>query len=102
VCGALPAQLASDVAVPSASPAATDKKSWSVGSTAVPFTKPSGERLLVGVEHIVLQAAWDAEHDEAPTLFDQEFHLVPSPNRYGLPPSSLLKMATIDERMPSF
>jgi hypothetical protein len=49
-------------------------------------TKPSGKLLLVGVEYIVFQAAWDAEHDEAPTLFDQEFHLVTSPNRYGLPP----------------
>jgi hypothetical protein len=47
--------------------------------------KPNGHLRLVGVEYIVFQEAWDAEHAEPPTLLGQQFHLVPSPNRYGVP-----------------
>ena len=46
---------------------------------------PNGQLRLVGVEYIVFQEAWDTEHAEPPTLLGQQFHLVPSPNRYGVP-----------------
>jgi hypothetical protein len=49
-------------------------------------TKRSGKMELVGVEYIVFQDVWDAENSSAPMLFDEMFHLVSSPNRYGLPP----------------
>src|SRR5262249_26255337 len=45
---------------------------------------PNGRLRLVGVEYIVFQAAWDAEHAAPPVLLGQQFHLVPSPNRYGV------------------
>jgi hypothetical protein len=47
--------------------------------------KSNGELALVGVEYVVFQEAWDAEHDQPPTLFGQPFVLVPSANRYGIP-----------------
>jgi hypothetical protein len=47
--------------------------------------KPNGQLDLVGVEYVVFQEAWDAEHDAAPQLFDQTFALVPAGNRYGIP-----------------
>jgi len=47
--------------------------------------QPNGRPALVGVEYIVFQEAWDAQHDQPPSLFDQPFMLVPSPNRYGIP-----------------
>ncbi|HEY7490154.1 MAG TPA: hypothetical protein VIH59_03475 [Candidatus Tectomicrobia bacterium] len=46
---------------------------------------PNGWLRLVGVEYIVFQAAWDAEHTAPPVLLGQQFHLVPSPNRYDVP-----------------
>jgi hypothetical protein len=46
----------------------------------------NGRLRLVAVEYIVDQAAWDATHTSAPELFGQEFELLGSPNRYGLPP----------------
>ncbi len=46
----------------------------------------NGRLRLVGVEYVVFQSAWDAEHSEPPTLFGQEFELVAAGNRYGLPP----------------
>lgn len=46
---------------------------------------PNGWLRLVGVEYIVFQEAWDAEHAEPPVLLGQQFHLVPSPNRYDVP-----------------
>lgn len=49
-------------------------------------TKRNGRLRLVGVEYIVFQDAWDAEHEHPPTLFGRPFHLTTSPNRYGLPP----------------
>jgi hypothetical protein len=48
--------------------------------------EPRGGRLeLVGVEYIVLAEAWDASHNEPPTLLGQLFHFNGSPNRYGIP-----------------
>jgi len=40
---------------------------------------------LVALEYIVFQAAWDAQSITPPMLFGQMYHLVTSPNRYGLP-----------------
>lgn len=40
---------------------------------------------LVGVEYIVDAATWLAQHPAPPMLEGQAFHLVGSPNRYGLP-----------------
>jgi hypothetical protein len=47
--------------------------------------RPNGKLTLVGVEYVVFQEAWDAEHDQPPTLFDLDFSLVPDGNRYGIP-----------------
>lgn len=48
--------------------------------------EPKGGKLeLVGVEYIVLAAAWDAANKTPPTLMGQLFHHTPSPNRYGIP-----------------
>jgi hypothetical protein len=44
-----------------------------------------GRQRLVAAEYVVLQAAWDAQHDEAPELFGREFELMKAGNRYGLP-----------------
>jgi hypothetical protein len=46
---------------------------------------PNGWLRLVGVEYLVFQEAWDAEHTEPPVLLGQQLHLVPSPNRYAVP-----------------
>jgi len=46
----------------------------------------NGRLRLVAAEYVVFQAAWDATHSSPPSLFGQEFELVGSPNRYGLPP----------------
>lgn len=48
--------------------------------------RPDGSLRLVGVEYVVFADAWDAENDEPPSLFGQQFHLVSEPNRYELPP----------------
>ena len=40
---------------------------------------------LVGVEFIVDAASWSSRHSAPPMLEGQAFHLVNSPNRYGLP-----------------
>ena len=40
---------------------------------------------LLGVEYIVFQADWDALHPQPPVMFKHPFHLVRSPNRYGVP-----------------
>ena len=48
--------------------------------------EPRGGKLeLVGVEYIVIAAAWDAANKTPPTLMGQLFHYNPSPNRYGIP-----------------
>ena len=48
--------------------------------------EPKGGKLeLVGVEYIVVAAAWDSANQTPPTLMGQLFHHTPSPNRYGIP-----------------
>ena len=47
--------------------------------------KPNGRLALVGVEYVVFQEAWDAQNATPPSLFDQTFTLVPSPNHFGIP-----------------
>jgi hypothetical protein len=47
---------------------------------------PNGELRLVAVEYVVFQGAWDATHGSPPSLFGQDFTLIPMGNRYGLPP----------------
>jgi hypothetical protein len=48
--------------------------------------EPRGGKLeLVGVEFIVIAAAWDAANKTPPTLMGQLFHYNSSPNRYGIP-----------------
>ncbi len=48
---------------------------------------PDGRLHLVALEYVVLQSSWEgAGHSAPPSLFGQQFELVPSPNRYGLPP----------------
>jgi hypothetical protein len=50
------------------------------------YAPGEGDELhLAGVEYVVIQEAWDATHDAAPSLFGQEFMLTPEGNRYGLP-----------------
>lgn len=49
-------------------------------------TKRNGRLRIVGVEYIVFQEPWHAEHVDPPELFGHELHLVTAPNRYGLPP----------------
>lgn len=46
----------------------------------------NGRLRLVAAEYVVFQSAWDATHASPPSLFGQQFELVESPNRYGLPP----------------
>jgi hypothetical protein len=45
-----------------------------------------GQMRLVALEYVVFQEAWDAEHDDPPSLYGREFELVPEGNRYGLDP----------------
>ena len=48
--------------------------------------EPNGRLRLVAVEYVVLKSAWEgAGNTEPPSLFGQEFELVPEGNRYGLP-----------------
>ena len=49
--------------------------------------RPNGSYKLVALEYLVFVADWEAAGNTAPpSLFGQTFDLVPSPNRYGLPP----------------
>lgn len=49
--------------------------------------RADGRLALVAVEYVVLQSSWaEAGNTMPPSLFGQPFELVPSPNRYGLPP----------------
>ena len=50
----------------------------------------NGRLRLVGLEYVVFQAAWDATHEDPPSLFGQEFGTVAAGNRYGIPPSYAL------------
>jgi hypothetical protein len=52
---------------------------------ALMFEPRNGKLELVGVEYIVLAAAWDAHTKTPPTLLGQVFHYTSSPNRYGIP-----------------
>jgi hypothetical protein len=45
----------------------------------------NGRLRLVAVEYVVLAEAWDADNEDPPSLFGQEFELVHAGNRYGLP-----------------
>jgi hypothetical protein len=49
----------------------------------------NGRMRLVAVEYLVIKAVWDAAHGgpnaDPPSLFGQDFELVPAGNRYGLP-----------------
>lgn len=65
-----------------------------VGDTVIDASTPeavmyevraSGKLELVGVEYIVFQSAWDAEHATRPELFGEPFNLVAEPNRFGIP-----------------
>jgi hypothetical protein len=48
--------------------------------------EPTGEGMsFVAVEYIVISEAWHAANEAPPVLMGQHFHLVGSPNRYGLP-----------------
>ena len=48
--------------------------------------EPNGRMRLVAVEYVVTKAAWEGAGNSAPpSLFGQEFELVPAGNRYGLP-----------------
>jgi hypothetical protein len=47
---------------------------------------PNGRQRLVAVEFVVFAEPWDAISDDPPTLFGRDLALVPSPNRYGVPP----------------
>jgi hypothetical protein len=47
--------------------------------------QPDGQLSLVAVEYVAFQKQWDATHAQPPTLFGQDFMLVPAPNRFGLP-----------------
>lgn len=49
------------------------------------FGTRDGRTQLLGVEYIVMAAAWDAGNPSPPTLMGQVFHYNGSPNRYGLP-----------------
>ncbi|MBS1830440.1 MAG: PEP-CTERM sorting domain-containing protein [Acidobacteria bacterium] len=53
---------------------------------AIIYEPSAGGMRLVGVEYIVDSATWLKNHSAPPTLEGQAFHLVSSPNRYGLPP----------------
>jgi hypothetical protein len=54
---------------------------------AVVYEPDAAGRLHLGaLEYVVLQDAWDARHNSAPSLFGQQFNFTPSGNRYGLPP----------------
>jgi hypothetical protein len=48
---------------------------------------PNGKLRLVAAEYIVFQGAWlQAGNTSGPTLFGQPLKLIPTGNRYGLPP----------------
>jgi len=52
---------------------------------ALIYEPRNGRLRLVGVEYVVVAAAWDAKNPTPPTLVGQVFHHTGSPNRYGLP-----------------
>ena len=61
----------------------------------------NGHLRMVAVEYIVVKSAWEGAGNAAPpSLFGEEFMLVTSPNRYGLPDFYALH-AWIGKRNPS-
>ena len=50
----------------------------------------AGRLRFVGVEYIVLQSAWDAEHNAPPSLFNRRFALVGVGN--GIGPASFYEL----------
>jgi hypothetical protein len=52
---------------------------------ALVFEPRNGQLQLVAVEYIVLAEQWNANNPHPPVLQGQHFHLVPAPNRAGLP-----------------
>lgn len=59
-----------------------------VGEPQVLIYEPqaNGSMVLVGVEYVVIAAAWDAEHPgTTPSVGGQLMDLITAPNRYGLP-----------------
>jgi len=52
---------------------------------ALVYEQKDGRMRLVAAEFIVLAEGWHANHTDPPALLGQHFHLVGSPNRYGLP-----------------
>jgi hypothetical protein len=46
---------------------------------------PNGRVRLIGADFLVLADAWHANNAATPQLMGQLLHLIPSPNRYGLP-----------------
>lgn len=46
---------------------------------------PNGKVQLVGADYLVFADAWHAKNQAAPQVMGQLMHLIPSPNRYGLP-----------------
>jgi hypothetical protein len=53
---------------------------------ALVYQRSSDGRLQLGaVEYVVFQAEWDATHSSPPSLFGQDFMLMPADNRFGLP-----------------
>jgi hypothetical protein len=54
---------------------------------ALVYQRTPGGRLQLGaVEYVVIQSDWDAAHPSPPSLFGQDFMLMPADNRFGLPP----------------
>jgi hypothetical protein len=44
----------------------------------------SGRHKLVALEYVVPAPVWDALHPQPPVLFGHPFHLLRTPNRYGI------------------
>jgi hypothetical protein len=47
--------------------------------------RKNGRRRLIGADYLVLADAWHATNEATPQVMGQLMHLIPSPNRYGLP-----------------
>lgn len=52
---------------------------------ALIYETRGGRLQLVGVEYVVIAEAWDANHEEPPSLMGQVFHYAGAPNRYKIP-----------------
>ena len=47
--------------------------------------RPNGGVRITGADYLVVADAWNAKHAGPPELMGQLFHLIDSPNRFGLP-----------------